>query len=239
MLEEEMEDATMPTYRKFLNPNFDVHSDGDYWEKFKPLKDKTALLIIDVQKHDQDLAVELRDAGNSYLYDRLRGTVIPNARRLLTFFRDQQMAVTFATLGNQREDGRDRSPTQARPGWNYTLLKIGSREQEVVDELKPRDGEVVVCKTTDSTVMGTQYGHILRWMGIEHVVVCGLFTDQCVSSTVRDLSDWGYTVFLVEDATSAINADLQVWETRMLNQIYCKVVSTDEVLQDLATQRRA
>jgi len=43
-------------------------------------------------------------------------------------------------------------------------------------------------------------------MGIEHVVVCGLFTDQCVSSTVRDLSDWGYTVFLVEDATSAINA---------------------------------
>jgi nicotinamidase-related amidase len=73
-------------------------------------------------------------------------------------------------------------------------------------------------------------------MGIEHVVVCGLFTDQCVSSTVRDLSDWGYTVFLVEDATSAINADLQIWETRMLNQIYCKVVSADEVLQDLATQ---
>jgi hypothetical protein len=93
-----------------------------------------------------------------------------------------------------------------------------------------------LCKTTDSTVMGTQYGHILRWMGIEHVVVCGLFTDQCVSSTVRDLSDLGYTVFLVEDATSAINADLQIWETRMLNQIYCKVVSTDEVLQDLATQ---
>ena len=124
-------------------------------------------------------------------------------------------------------------PTQARPGWNYTPLKIGSRDQEVVDELKPRDGEVVVCKTTDSTVMGTQYGHILRWMGIEHVVVGGLFTDQCVSSTVRDLSDWGYTVFLAEDATSAINADLQVWETRILNQIYCKVVSTEEVLQDL------
>jgi nicotinamidase-related amidase len=95
---------------------------------------------------------------------------------------------------------------------------------------------ISLCKTTDSTVMGTQYGHILRWMGIEHVVVCGLFTDQCVSSTVRDLSDWGYTVFLVEDATSAINADLQIWETRMLNQIYCKVVSTEEVLEDLVAQ---
>jgi nicotinamidase-related amidase len=157
-----MEDGKTPTFRKFPNPNFDVHSEGDYWEKINPLKDKTALLIIDVQKHDQDLAVELKNAGNTYLEDRLKSTVIPNARRLLDCFRDQQMVVTFATLGNQREDGRDRSPTQARPGWNYTLLKIGSRDQEVVDELKPREGEVVVCKTTDSTLMGTQYGHILR-----------------------------------------------------------------------------
>jgi len=231
-----MEDRKIPNFRKFLNPYYEAYPEGDYWEKFKPLKDKTALLIIDVQKHYQDMAIELKDAGNAYLYDRLNGMVIPNAKRLLSFFREQQMVVTFATIGNQRADGRDRSPTQARPGWNYTLLKIGSTEQEVVDDLKPKEGEVVVYKTTDSAVNGTQYGHILRWMGIEHVVVGGVFTDQCVASTVRDLSDWGYTVFMAEDATSAINADIQVWETRVLNQIYCKVVSTEEVLQDLVAQ---
>ena len=231
-----MEDGKIPNFRKFLNPYYEAYPEGDYWDKFKPLKDKTALLIIDVQKHYQDMAIELKDAGNAYLYDRLNGMVIPNAKRLLSFFREQQMVVTFATIGNQRADGRDRSPTQARPGWNYTLLKIGSTEQEVVDDLKPKEGEVVVYKTTDSAVNGTQYGHILRWMGIEHVVVGGVFTDQCVASTVRDLSDWGYTVFMAEDATSAINADIQVWETRVLNQIYCKVVSTEEVLQDLAAQ---
>ena len=231
-----MEDRKIPNFRKFLNPYYEAYPEGDYWEKFKPLKDKTALLIIDVQKHYQDMAIELKDAGNAYLYDRLNGMVIPNAKRLLSFFREQQMVVTFATIGNQRADGRDRSPTQARPGWNYTLLKIGSTEQEVVDDLKPKEGEVVVYKTTDSAVNGTQYGHILRWMGIEHVVVGGVFTDQCVASTVRDLSDWGYTVFMAEDATSAINADIQVWETRILNQIYCKVVSTEEVLQDLVAQ---
>jgi len=231
-----MEDGKIPNFRKFLNPYYEAYPEGDYWDKFKPLKDKTALLIIDVQKHYQDMAIELKDAGNAYLYDRLNGMVIPNAKRLLSFFREQQMVVTFATIGNQRADGRDRSPTQARPGWNYTLLKIGSTEQEVVDDLKPKEGEVVVYKTTDSAVNGTQYGHILRWMGIEHVVVAGVFTDQCVASTVRDLSDWGYTVFMAEDATSAINADIQLWETRILNQIYCKVVSTEEVLQDLAAQ---
>jgi hypothetical protein len=48
----------MPTFRKFPNPNFDVHSEGDYWEKITPLKAKTALPIIDVQKHDQDLATQ-------------------------------------------------------------------------------------------------------------------------------------------------------------------------------------
>ena len=181
-----MEDGKIPNFRKFLNPYYEAYPEGDYWEKFKPLKDKTALLIIDVQKHYQDMAIELKDAGNAYLYDRLNGMVIPNAKRLLSFFREQQMVVTFATIGNQRADGRDRSPTQARPGWNYTLLKIGSTEQEVVDDLKPKEGEVVVYKTTDSAVNGTQYGHILRWMGIEHVVVGGVFTDQCVASTVRD-----------------------------------------------------
>ncbi|MCE5192561.1 cysteine hydrolase [bacterium] len=231
-----MEEGKTPYFREFLNPYYEAYPEGDYWEKFKPLKDKTALLIIDVQKHYQDMSIELKNAGNSYLYDRLNDVVIPNAKRLLTFFRDQQMVVTFAAIGNQRADGRDRSPTQARPGWNYTLLRIGTREQEVVDELKPREGEVVVYKTTDSAVNGTQYGHILRWMGIEHVVVAGVFTDQCVASTVRDLSDWGYTIFLAEDATSALNADIQVWETKIMNQIYCKVVSTEEVIQDLAAQ---
>lgn len=59
-----------------------------------------------------------------------------------------------------------------------------------------------------------------------------LFADQCVLSKVCDLSNWGYAIFLV-DATSAINADLQVWETRVLNQIYCKVVSAKEMLSRL------
>ena len=226
-----------PTFRKFLNPYYEAYPEGDYWEKFKPVRDKTALLIIDVQKHYQNLAVELKDTmGNGYLYHRLNELVIPNAKKLLDFFRDNNLVVTFAAIGNQRDDGRDRSPTQARPGWNYTLLKIGTKNQEIVDELKPRDNEVVVYKTTDSALNGTQLGHILRWMGIEHVVVAGVFTDQCVAGTVRDLSDWGYTVFLVEDATSALNAEIQEWETRILNQIYCKVVSTQEILDDLQCQ---
>ncbi|HOV65160.1 MAG TPA: hypothetical protein PLG43_14910, partial [Spirochaetia bacterium] len=108
-----MDSNRTPTFRRFLNPYYEAYPEGDFWEKFKPNKAKTALLIIDVQKHYQNMAVELKDTGNPYLYDRLNTLVVPNAQRLLRFFRDQQMVVTFATIGNQRADGRDRSPTQA------------------------------------------------------------------------------------------------------------------------------
>ncbi|MEM1510211.1 MAG: cysteine hydrolase [Thermofilaceae archaeon] len=201
----------------------------------KPVPEFTALLIIDIQKHYMNIAIELRDKfNNPYLYERLTKTVIPNAKRLLDFFRKKSLVVMFATIGNQRTDGRDRSPTQARPGWNYTLLKIGTPLQELVDELKPRDNEVVVYKTTDSALNGTPLGQILRWMRIEHVVVAGIFTDQCVSSTVRDLSDWGFTVYIVEDATGALLPEIHEMELRILNQIYGKVVSTDEIIKDLS-----
>jgi hypothetical protein len=53
----------------------------------------------------------------------------------------------------------------------------------------------------------------------DHVATSALMTDE-----------------RAENTKSAINADLQVWETRMLYQIYCKVVPTDEALQNLAGQ---
>ncbi|HHY34901.1 MAG TPA: hypothetical protein GX510_04605 [Firmicutes bacterium] len=110
-----MEGKNAPTFKRFVNPYYELYPEGDYWEKLKPQREKTALLIIDVQKHYQGIASELKDRGHGYLYDRLNNLVIPNARKLLDFFRGNNLVVTFAAIGNQRADGRDRSPTQARP----------------------------------------------------------------------------------------------------------------------------
>lgn len=222
-----------PARERFSNPYYDAYPEGNFWANCSPVWGKAALLVIDVQKHYENVAREVKDMGNDYFYNRLYKSVIPNSEKLLSFFRENDLPVAYANIGNWREDGRDRSPTQARPGWNYTLLKIGSKNQEVVDALKPAANDVMVYKTTDSAVNGTQIGHILRWMGIEHVIAVGIFTDQCVGGTVRDLSDWGFNVYLVEDATSALTPEIQEWETKILNQIYCKVVSTDEILDDL------
>ena len=59
--------------------------------------------------------------------------------------------------------------------------------------------EIVVNKTTDSVTTGTNYLQILKFMGIETVIVTGIVTDQCVGSTIRGLADAGLKVICVED----------------------------------------
>jgi nicotinamidase-related amidase len=62
------------------------------------------------------------------------------------------------------------------------------------------------------------------------VVATGIFTDQCVSSTVRSLADESFDVILVEDACAAGSQALHEQELRILNRIYCEVMSAEELL---------
>ena len=111
------------------------------------------------------------------------------------------------------------------------LVYINSEGAEMVDELKPMKNEIVVNKTTDSVTTGTNYLQLLQYMGIETVVVTGLVTDQCVASTVRGLADAGYKVICVEDACAAGSMELHDAELKIMNVIYCDVLTTDETIQ--------
>lgn len=67
-------------------------------------------------------------------------------------------------------------------------------------------------------------------MEIENVIVAGIFTDQCVSSTVRSLADESFGVVVVEECCAAASMELHEAELRIINMIYCHVVSHDDVL---------
>jgi nicotinamidase-related amidase len=67
-------------------------------------------------------------------------------------------------------------------------------------------------------------------MGITNVVAAGIFTDQCVSSTVRSLADESLNVVVVEDCCAAATMDLHEKELEIINMIYCHVVQLEEVL---------
>jgi biuret amidohydrolase len=198
---------------------------------------ETALLVIDVQnayRKRPDRAA-LSPADQAYFdlwtpfHERLESTLIPNTRDLLQLFRANGIACLFARIASQTREGRERSLSHRKPGWNDLLLPRGDWESQLVDELSPQPDEIVVEKMTDSALTGSNLRLLLHNLGIRNVVCCGVFTDQCVSSTVRSLADESFNVVVLEDCCAAGSEELHHKELEIINMIYCQVMSSAEL----------
>ena len=100
---------------------------------------------------------------------------------------------------------------------------------QIIPQLAPRADEIVVTKTTDSALTGTNLRLVLGNMGIRNLIVTGIYTDQCVSSTVRSLADESFNVVLIEDCCAAGTDELHQRELEIINMIYCHVLSSAEL----------
>lgn len=186
----------------------------------------TALLMIDIQNtYLEPKETPAENARWQPFFDRMRGTVIPNCARLIADARARGVEVIHARIACLKDNGRDRSLSQKKPGFNYLLLPKDRAAGQIVPELAPAGDEIVITKTTDSALTGTNLRLILRNMGITDVICAGIFTDQCVSSTVRSLADESFGVLVVEDCCAAGTDDLHRRELEIINMIYCHVVS--------------
>jgi nicotinamidase-related amidase len=116
------------------------------------------------------------------------------------------------------------------PGWNNVLLPQDVWGAQIVPALAPEGDEIVVTKTTDSAPTSANLRLILHNLGVDTVVCCGIFTDQCVASTVRSLADGSFRMLVVEDCRAAGSDELHRKEFEIMNMIYCHVVSSDELL---------
>lgn len=191
----------------------------------------TALLVIDIQNvYLAPKETPEETARWTPFYDRMRQTVIPNNARLIAECRRRGVEIVYARIACQKPDGRDRSLSQKKPGFNYLLIPKDVEEGQVVPELAPRPEDIVVTKTTDSALTGTNLRLLLANMGIKDVVCTGIFTDQCVSSTVRSLVDESFGVIVVDDCCAAATMELHRHELEIINMIYCHVVQMDELL---------
>jgi nicotinamidase-related amidase len=114
------------------------------------------------------------------------------------------------------------------PGWNNLIRPKDELPSHLVDGLQSQGDEIEVTKTTDSALTGTNLRLILTNLGIKTVVCCGIFTDQCVSSTVRSLADESFGVVVVEDCCAAGTDELHRKELE-INMIYCHVMSSAEL----------
>ena len=208
---------------------------------------RTALLIIDAQyacvkrPHiEQPTAAEKERLERwEPFYRTYEDVVIPNLQSIIRSCRDHQMEITYAKIQGFKKSGTDRSLVQKMTGFNEFLMTEDDPRGVIIEELAPEKEDIVVNKTTDSVITGTNMRLLLHNMGVDTVIVTGTMTDQCVSGTVRDLADESFHVWLIEDACLAAAKELHEHELTALHNIYCHVITTQELLNAIEEAERA
>jgi nicotinamidase-related amidase len=212
----------------------------DVADRFQPdVYAHTALLCIDMQYLDaapghgifRDVASSgIPRSAQQYYFDRLRDVVLPNVRRVQDGMRDAGLEVIHVRIQAATVDGRDRSPGHKRLG---LLAAPGSKEAEFLDEVAPLGDEIVINKTASGVFSSTNITYVLRNLGVTALYVTGVYTNECVSTTVRDAADLGFFVTVLDDGCATVTEELHETTLRTLKDRYARVTTTEHALFEL------
>ncbi len=170
---------------------------------------RTALVIIDMQRD----FIEKGGFGDSLGNDVARlEAIVPTTAALIALFRQQGWTVVH-TREAHLPDLSDCPPSKIRRG-NPTLhigetgamgrlLVRGEPGNQIVDDLSPIDGEIVIDKPGKGMFWATGIHETLQARGITHLVFAGVTTEVCVQTSMREANDRGYECLLIEDATES------------------------------------
>ena len=200
--------------------------------------EKSALLIVDMQNdflhRDGSFAHRARENPEAKIdIPFLRGTV-PHVKRLAEAFRAAGRPVLYIAhvMKPDYSDAafpywrRGRDPSSS----NRTHCVEGTWGSEIIDELKPQEGEHLVIKKGFGGFSNTPLDSILRNMGVTTCVVSGVTTCVCVSNTVRGGVEYNYRMILVSDAVAEVDRDTHAAELKTMSRVFADVKTTDEVV---------
>ena len=176
------------------------------------LKDYTinpALLVIDVQNGfvSKGGSYDLLGMDTSHYRE-----IIPKIRDLINLCKNVRIPIFYTQavressgidlltmshkiLPKSREERIKKKPICVRETW----------DAEIVNEIKPAEGDHVVIKRRDSAFHDTEIGVWLRSLNIDTLIFCGIDTSICVETSLRDAFNIGYDVVLISDATASNN----------------------------------
>ena len=200
----------------------------------------TALLVIDMQR---DFCSPQGYAARAGLDVTRLARPIAQIQRLLVAARAAGMLVVHTREGHL-PDLSDCPPEKMRrsmragapigsPGPMGRLLVRGEYGHDFIDQLQPQAGEVVIDKPAYGAFYLTDLEGVLSARHIRQLILCGVTTEVCVHSTLREAVDRGYRCTTVGDATAASDPALQAPALAMIGVeggIFGQVASTDQWL---------
>lgn len=188
--------------------------------KFEPAR--CALVIIDMQRDFLEPGGFGDALGNDV--SLLRRTIEPNLR-LLSAARAADMLVIHTREGH-RPDLSDLPPAKKSRGNHPTtigdagpmgrILVRGESGHDIIPELYPIAGEPIIDKPGKGAFYATELESILRHRDIKQLLVCGVTTEVCVNTTVREANDRGFDCLVVEDCVGSYFPEFQEMGLKMI-----------------------
>src|SRR5437763_5765539 len=169
----------------------------------------SALATIDMQRHFMEPGGFGETLGNDV--SQLARAVKPIGA-LLDAARDTGMLVVHTREGHL-PDLSDAPPAKVErgapslrigdPGPMGRILIRGEAGHDIIPELYPLDSEIVIDKPGKGAFYATELGDVLQRYGIENLLVCGVTTEVCVNTTVREANDRGYRCVVLADGCAS------------------------------------
>src|SRR5712672_2281948 len=205
----------------------------------------TALLIIDMQRDFMEPGGFGETLGNDV--SQLARAVKPIAA-VLEAARDIGMLVVHTREGHL-PDLSDAPPAKIErgapslrigdPGPMGRILIRGEAGHDIIPALYPLDGEIVIDKPGKGAFYATELGDVLEKYGIENLLVCGVTTEVCVNTTVREANDSGYRCVVLADGCAAYLPECHEMGLKMIMSqgwIFGWVSSSSAILEALSPE---
>ena len=184
--------------------------------------ERTALIIIDMQRDFLEPGGFGESLGNDV---SLLGAAIEPIKALLAGARAKKMLVIHTREGH-RGDLSDAPKSKVvrgdpatrigAPGPMGRILIRGEAGHDIIPELYPNAGEPVIDKPGKGAFYATDLYSILTHQGIESLIVCGVTTEVCVNTTVREANDRGYECLVPEDCVGSYFPEFQEMGLKMI-----------------------
>ncbi len=204
-----------------------------------------ALVVIDMQRDFLLPGGFGESLGNDV---SLLQRVVPPLTRLLDAARDAGILVVHTREGHKR-DLSDCPPAKllrgspskriGDPGPYGRILIRGEYGHDILDDLAPAPGEVVIDKPGKGAFYATDLERVLRDAGVTHLLVTGVTTEVCVHTTVREANDRGFDVLVVSDCVGSYFPEFHRIALDMVcaqGGIFGWVADSEAVLKVLATR---